>query len=337
MTMTKGKTGDNVEVTIYEKKQVLETMWKIRILEEEIAKKYPEGKMRCPTHLSIGQEAVPSALSLCITKKDTAVSTHRCHAHYIAKGGNINNMVAEIYGKETGCSKGRGGSMHLIDKSAGFMGSSAIVGNSIPIGTGIALKSKLKKEKNISIVYMGEGATEEGSFYESINFAALKGLNVLYICENNLYSVYSPLQVRQPPTRNIVELVKSMGIKRASKSDGNDPTDCLRKLKEVVKEMREDPGPSFMEFKTYRWREHCGPNYDNDLGYRTKEEFERWKKRDPITIIEKEIMSEDCNYEKTKREAVSRIREEVKEAFIKAESAAFPDPRSVEMYVYKKS
>ena len=173
-------------------------MKKIRMTEERIAEEYPKGEIRCPTHLSIGQEAPAAMVSLATRKSDFAVSTHRSHAHYIGKGGNLERMICELYGKENGCSKGKGGSMHLIDTEVGFMGSSAIVGNSIPIGTGISLSLKLNGSNAITIVYLGEAATEEGVFYESINFAALEKLKVLFVCENNKYSVYSPLSVRQP-------------------------------------------------------------------------------------------------------------------------------------------
>ena len=186
-----------------DKINLLKVMMRIRAVEEKIAAEYNQQKMRCPTHLSIGQEAVPSAISSCINKNDFAVSTHRGHAHYLAKGGDLKAMIAEIYGKETGCSKGKGGSMHLIDTKVGFMGTSAIVGNSIPVGVGLALSSKLKKSDQICVVYLGDGAVEEGVFYESLNFAILKDLRVLFVCENNLYSVYSSLDVRQPKNRKI--------------------------------------------------------------------------------------------------------------------------------------
>ena len=132
--------------------------------------------MRCPTHLSIGQEAVSAAFSEVVNKKDFAVSSHRAHVHYLAKGGNLKKMIAEIYGKKTGCSKGKGGSMHLIDLDVNFMGSSAIVGNSIPIGTGLALSAKINNTNQKSFIFFGDGATEQGVFYESINFAAVKNL-----------------------------------------------------------------------------------------------------------------------------------------------------------------
>ena len=207
-------------------------MLRIRCVEEKIAERYPEGKMRCPTHLSIGQEAVPVAVSCVLNKKDFAVSTHRGHAHYLAKGGSLKKMIDEIHGKESGCSKGKGGSMHLIDKDVSFMGTSAIVGNSIPLGVGLGLSAKLKSTNQISCIYLGDGAIEQGVFYESINFAILKKLRVLFICENNLYSVYSPLSVRQPKNRKISHMVNGMGI-NSLECDGNDVISCRKTLKSV--------------------------------------------------------------------------------------------------------
>ena len=149
-------------------------MYRIRAVEEAIAHHYPEGKIRCPVHLSIGQESIPAVFAQSIASTDFAVSTHRGHAHYLAKGGNLNAMIAEIYGKSTGCAKGKGGSMHLIDLAVNFMGTSAIVGNSIPIGVGLALSAQLKRTNQISCVFLGDGAVEEGVFYESVNFAAVR-------------------------------------------------------------------------------------------------------------------------------------------------------------------
>ena len=187
-------------------------MLRIRLVEESIANKYSEQKMRCPTHLSIGQEAIAVGVCANLTSQDQVLSTHRAHAHYLAKGGCLNSMMAEIYGKASGCSKGMGGSMHLIDTSVGFMGSTAIVGNTIPVAVGLALEKKLARKKSIACVFFGDGATEEGAFYESINFAIIHSLPILFICENNLYSVYSGLEVRQPVDRKIHKMVRAMGI-----------------------------------------------------------------------------------------------------------------------------
>ena len=170
-------------------KRFLYQMKRIRIIEETIAARYCEGKMRCPTHLCSGQEAVAVGTCAALRPCDFVVSTHRSHGHYLAKGGNLKELIAEIYGKAAGCSSGKGGSMHLIDENVRFMGSTSIVGGTIPVGTGIGLSILLNGKDQISCVFLGDGAVEEGVFYESLNFAALKKLPVLYICENNIYCI----------------------------------------------------------------------------------------------------------------------------------------------------
>lgn len=302
---------------------LLKIMLRIRMVEEEIASRYHEGKMRCPTHLSIGQEGVPAAFSLAIRKDDYAVSTHRGHAHYLAKGGDLKSMIAEIYGKATGCSKGRGGSMHLIDQSVGFMGTSAIVGNSIPIGVGLGLAAQLNGTDQISCVFFGDGATEEGVYYESLNFAAVRKLPVLFICENNLYSVYSPLSVRQPEGRSIANVSTAMGVP-GTKLDGNDAYTAFLEITKAVERIRTGQGPRLLEFDVYRWREHCGPNFDNDIGYRTQDEFESWRQREPVATMRKALSSQMVALDKAEREIISMINSEVASAFEFAESSPFP-------------
>ena len=313
---------------------LLSNMMRIRLVEEEIAKRYKQNKMRCPTHLSIGQEAPPTAVSNFLNKNDFVVSTHRGHAHYLAKGGNLKKMISEIYGKKTGCSGGKGGSMHLIDVEQGFMGTSAIVGNSIPIGVGLGFSQYLKNSTNISCIYLGDGAIEEGVFYESANFAALKKLPILFVCENNFYSVYSPLSVRQPNGRKIAKMVSEIGINSIGEIDGNDINKCCNVLSEVIPLIRQGNGPFFLEFMTYRWREHCGPNYDNNIGYRNSSEFEEWKSRDPIEKLKNELLAAD---KKTKDQIFSLekiIIKEIIEAFNFAEEAAFPEPKEAYQGVY---
>lgn len=310
--------------------RLFRNMYRIRAVEEEIARRYPEGKMRCPVHLSVGQEAVPAAFAEAIRATDFAVSTHRGHAHYLAKGGNLNAMIAEIYGKATGCSKGKGGSMHLIDLSVNFMGTSAIVGNSIPVGVGLALSVQLRGTDQISCVFLGDGAIEEGVFYESVNFAAVKKLPVLFICENNLYSVYSPLSVRHPKGRSIAKMVAAMGA-QIVEGDGNDVLEVYQIIEHAVDEIRAGEGPYFLEFTTYRWREHCGPNYDNDIGYRTQEEFQDWQSREPICRLEKTLQQtppEVMDAMKIKVDA------EVQAAFEYAEAAPFPAQSEAYQGVY---
>ncbi len=298
-------------------------MYRIRVVEEAIAHHYPEGKMRCPVHLSIGQESIPALFAQSITSTDFAVSTHRGHAHYLAKGGNLNAMIAEIYGKSTGCAKGKGGSMHLIDLAVHFMGTSAIVGNSIPIGVGLALSAQLKKTNQISCVFLGDGATEEGVFYESVNFAAVRKLPVLFICENNLYSVYSPLSVRQPKGRSIAKMVEAMGVEVAV-GDGHNIASSHGIMKNAVDRVRSTGAPFFLEFATYRWREHCGHGFDNDIGYRTQEEFLEWQAKDPLNNLEQQLKKTSLHMAISLEKIKSEIVSEVGKAFEFAESSPFP-------------
>ena len=308
-------------------------MYRIRAVEEEIARRYPLNKMRCPVHLSIGQEVIPAVFAENIRSQDFAISTHRGHAHYLAKGGNLTAMLAEIYGKATGCSRGKGGSMHLIDLAVNFMGTSAIVGNSIPVGVGLGLSIQLKNTDQISCVFLGDGAVEEGVFYESINFAALRKLPVLFICENNHYSVYSPLSVRQPNDRSIARMVEGMGIKVATDT-GSNLLSCNNTMKSAIDHVREFKEPFFLEFETYRWREHCGPNYDNDIGYRSEEEFFEWKERDPLLNLEKEFLQSKKDLQQSMNDIKSKVNEELNEAIDAAEDAPFPNMEEAYDNVY---
>lgn len=315
-------------------KDLLYQMKRIRAVEEAIAEKYSEWKMRCPTHLCTGQESVAVGTCVQLNKDDFAVSTHRAHGHYLAKGGDMKRMIAEIYGKAAGCSSGKGGSMHIIDESIGFKGSTSIVGGTIPVGTGLGLSIRLNDTKQVSCVFFGDGATEEGVFYESINFAALRKLPVLYICENNLYSVYSPLSVRQPSGRNIVDLVKCMGV-ASDRGDGNDVLNVYEKVRQAIDYIKEGKGPFFLEFTTYRWREHCGPNFDNDLGYRTYEEYEEWLERDPIALLEIRLRREKKISEIEVKKMNLMIAEEVNNAFDYAEKSPFPAPEEAYTQLYR--
>ena len=299
------------------KNKLFESMLRIRLVEESIANKYSEQKMRCPTHLSIGQEAIAVGVCANLTSQDQVLSTHRAHAHYLAKGGCLNSMMAEIYGKASGCSKGMGGSMHLIDTSVGFMGSTAIVGNTIPVAVGLALEKKLTRKKSIACVFFGDGATEEGAFYESVNFAIIHSLPILFICENNLYSVYSGLEVRQPVDRKIYKMVRAMGIS-AQHGNGNDVEEVARKVKHAKTMILKSEGPQFLEFDTYRWREHCGPNFDNNIGYREESEFLKWKKKDLL----KNFYSE--NSQKYIDRKIDTISQEIDDAHQFADDSKFP-------------
>lgn len=307
-------------------------MFLIRTVEEGISSRYDEALMRCPVHLSIGQEAVPSVISEFMTSDDTVVSTHRSHAHYIAKGGSIRRMLCELYGKEDGCSHGRGGSMHLTDKEVGFIASTAIVGNTIPIGVGLSYKNKIDKSGNFSCIYLGDAATEEGVFYESVNFAAVHKLPCLFICENNNFSVYSDLKDRQPSDRKIFRMVESLGVK-SSCCDGNDILILHDHIKPIIERIRCGEGPFFVECMTYRTKEHCGPNNDNELGYRRQEEASWWAHRDPLKLAELWGRSY-YGLDVFPKEYKIKIKEEIDNLFGIAENADYPDPDSLHRDTY---
>ncbi len=298
-------------------------MLHIRMVEEKIAELYPEQKMRCPVHLCIGQEAIAVGVCANLSAEDYVMSGHRSHGHYLAKGGDLNAMLAELYGKGTGCSRGMGGSMHLVDLTAGFLGSVPIVAATIPIAVGAAFGSVMRSESRVTVVFFGEAATEEGVFDESLNFAALKQLPVVFVCENNLYSVYSSLSVRQPASRDVVRLAEGHGVE-SHQGDGNDVVEVCRLAKHAVQKAGEGGGPSFLELKTYRWREHCGPNYDNDLGYRTESEFLEWKARCPIMRLKEQLFKDGLLSDEELENMVVSLKAEIDAAVAFAEQSPVP-------------
>lgn len=258
-------------------------MLRIRRVEEAIAERYAAQEMRCPVHLSIGQEAVAAGVCSALTRQDGVFSSHRAHAHYLAKGGNLIAMLAEIYGKAEGCCKGVGGSMHMIDLAAGFMGAVPIVGATVPLAVGAAWAARLRGEDKVIAVFFGDGTFEEGVVYESINFAVLHQLPVLFVCENNLYACYTRLSTRQAD-RSIHGVAAACGC-RTITVDGNDVLAVFDVANRAVADLRAGSHPIFLECSTYRWREHCGPNIDDDLGYRPEAEVSEWKSACPVNRL----------------------------------------------------
>jgi len=312
-------TEKNVATALY--RQLLY----LRRVEEAIADRYAGQKMRCPVHLSIGQEAVAVGVCSRLRKDDHVMSGHRSHAHYLAKGGSLQAMLSEIHGKADGCCGGKGGSMHLVDIGAGFLGAVPIVASTLPIATGAALASQMKGEDRVTVVFFGEGATEEGVFHESLHFASLKKLPIVFVCENNLYSVYSPMYVRQPSNRDIAGLGAAHGVESFS-ADGNDVCAVSELAGAAVEKARVSGGPLFLEFKTYRWREHCGPNYDNDIGYRPEEEFLAWKERCPLKKMETRLRESGLWDGAWAELLENELSAEIEKAFAHAEAAPVPAP-----------
>lgn len=314
-------------------KKLFREMLRIRLIEEKIADLYPEQEMRCPVHLCIGEEAVAVGTCAALEKQDYVFSAHRSHGHYLAKGGNLNTMMAELCGKVTGCAQGKGGSMHLMDQAAGFLASTPIVGSTIPIAVGAAFASVMKKEKNVTVVFFGEAATEEGVFHEAINFAALKKLPVIFVCANNLYSVYSPLSVRQPDNREVADLAKGHGVE-TFRGDGNDVAQVYEVSHKATARARRGEGPFFLQFTTYRWREHCGPNYDNTIGYRTEEEFLNWKKLCPIKKTREELLSKKLFSQMDLDRMTQEINQEIEQAVQFAKNSPFPNQTQLTDHIY---
>jgi len=245
-------------------------------------------------------------------------------------------MIAEIYGKATGCCQGRGGSMHLVDLKAGFVGAVPIVGSTIPIATGLAFAERQLKRDRVTVAFLGEAATEEGVFHESLNFASLHKLPIVFVCENNLYSVYSPMSVRQPEHREVWQLAAGHGV-TAHAGDGNDPLAVYQLMRAAVAQARSGQGPVFLELKTYRWREHCGAGFDNHIGYRTEAEYLAWKERDPIATFEYRLQQTGDFDELRAAQFKDRVENEIAEAFAAAKAAPFPAGSTLMNHVYAES
>lgn len=312
--------------------QFYREMLYLRLVEEGIVERYGEQEMRCPVHLSIGQEATAVGVCQALKREDRVYSTHRCHAHYLAKGGDLKAMLAEIYGKAAGCIGGRGGSMHLMDPAAGMFTSVPIVGSSIPLAVGGALADKMAGNDHVNIAFIGDASIEEGVFHESANFASLHKLPVVFVCENNLYSVYTPLRQRQP-ARPLTDVAAAHAIP-AGEADGNDVEAIHGLTQEAVARARHGGGPSFLVFDTYRWREHCGPNYDNHIGYRSEAEYETWRKRCPLEAAQAKLKRLGLLPEGRAEEMAVELKRTIDAAFEFAKSAPLPLATTAADHVY---
>jgi pyruvate dehydrogenase E1 component alpha subunit len=308
------------------------SMLRIRRIEEALADRYAEQEMRCPMHLCIGQEAIAVGVCAALSGNDVVFGNHRAHGHYLARGGNLNAMLAELYGRVTGCCGGRGGSMHLIDLGVGFMGATPIVGGTVPLAVGSAWAAALMGEPRVSVVFFGDGCFEEGVVHESLNFAALHKLPVVFVCENNEFSVYTRLTERQPD-RPIYRVAEAHGV-AACAGDGNDVEAVLSIAQAAVVKARQGEGPQFIELKTYRWREHCGPSFDDDLNYRSKPEIESGLKDCPIAKLLTRLKHGNVIASSEVSRFEAEIRDEIKEAFQFALASARPSPKAAEERLY---
>lgn len=303
----------------------------IRMVEERIVAEYPiqPQQIRCPTHLSIGQEATAVGVCMALRSEDVIFSTHRCHAHYLAKGGDLNRMIAEILGKTTGCARGKGGSMHLLDRTVGMLGSSAIVAGSIPLAAGAALSFKMRKQPRVAVAFFGDGATEEGVFTETMATAALWKLPLILVCENNQYATLSHISNRQcSPIFSRARSYRTVGVQ----VDGNDVKAVHEVALDAVRRAREGEGPTLMELSTYRWLAHVGWEPDTGQMKRTAEVLEYWRRRCPIAKSRKELL--DFGVEQEMLDGiVGRNRLLIDHAFETAKHAPVPDGQELLMHV----
>ena len=294
------------------------SLYRIRRVEEAIVSLYPTDKIKSPVHLSIGQEAVSVGVCEALGGDDKVFGTYRNHALYLAKGGNLNRFMAELYGKSTGCARGKGGSMHLVDMSAGVMGGSAVVGTTIPQAVGYAFGLKLQHQVPIVCSFFGDGAVEAGVFHESLNFAALKKLPLIFICENNGYAIHSRLAARQA-NQGICELARAHGLP-AERIEDNDVLSIHARVGAAVRQLRAgEPGPFFFECMTYRWKEHVGPGEDYAAGYRTSAEASPWISGDQVERMGRLL-------DGSQRQQIERaVDAEIAAAIEFAETSPFPE------------
>ena len=303
-------------------KKLLREMLRLRMVEERIAALYHKtNEMKTPTHLYTGQEAVAVGVCNALEPADIVCTYHRSHGWYLAKGGDLNAMMAEMFGKETGCAKGWGGSMHLIDVAHGVMGTSAILGGTTPHAVGCALAFQMKKEKRVAIASSGDAVIEEGVFHESLNWASMKKLPVVFVCENNLYSTHTPLEERQPAIE-IYKRAESYGIP-GIRVDGNNVLEVFSAAQKAIERARDGGGPTLIEAMTYRWREHVGPNFDFDLGYRTKRELDEWMDQCPIKNFKHIVSVEEF------KSLEAQLNEEIDVAIDFSRRSSFPNKELV--------
>lgn len=319
--MTKESVAEIPKMTL---RAMYITMVRIRKFEEKNAELISQKEIICPTHLYIGQEAVATGVCSALRQEDWVFSTHRSHGHYIAKGGDIRAMMAEMYGKVTGCSKGRGGSMHLASPELGLPGSPAILAGSIPLAVGAGLAFSLQNRENVSVVFFGDGATNEGVFYESLNIASLRKLPVIFVCENNLYATHMHISKCLADT----EIYKKAKVFKMPgfRVNGNDVAEVFKVAKRVIEDARLGKGPALIECMTYRWRGHVGPGYDLNMGIRSKEELDYWMNRCPIKMLEEFLLKQEFISESEKSEIYESIEEEIEEAVVFAKESPYPDP-----------
>lgn len=302
----------------------LRTMMVIRTVEEQIAEGVENGTIRCPCHLAIGQEACAVGVAAHLTPDDRAFGAHRSHGHYLALGGSVHRLLAEVLGRKTGASRGMGGSMHLVDRQHGLYGTVPIVGATIPIAVGAGLAARLDGRKAIAVSFFGDGATEEGAFHESMNLAVILKAPVLFVCENNLFSSHLHIRLRQAED-STARYAAAHGV-AWRRVDGNDLVSVAEAAGELIGQMRRDTTPGFLELVTYRWRGHVGWREDEDVGVQRKESLLAWKGRDPIRRLADAMVEGRHVDSNLLKRLQTEVKGEVDAAWKKALGDPYPEP-----------
>jgi acetoin:2,6-dichlorophenolindophenol oxidoreductase subunit alpha len=310
--------------------QMYRCMVLIRLAEEKLADLVEAGEIGTPCHLYIGQEAIAAGVCSALSKADYVWGAHRSHGHYLAKGGDLRAMMAEIYGKTTGCSKGHGGSMHLCAPEVGILGTVPLLAATIPLATGSAFASKTRGDQRVSVSFFGDGATEEGHFHESLNLAGLYRLPLVFVCENNLYACHMHISERRSED-NIVKSAEAHGINGAV-VDGNDALAVYRASVEAVARARAGGGPTLIECRTYRWRGHVGPSWDSDVGVKRRGELKEWLPKDPILRLSRRLIERGVS-EEVLETAKQECEIEVSDSIKFARESPSPDPSEMLAHV----
>jgi len=302
--------------------RIYRALRRIRRAEEVTAEIYPSDRIKSPVHLAIGQEQISVGVCDALEGGDWVGGSYRSHAMHLAKGGEMKGLMAEMFGKGTGCCRGKGGSMHIIDVKAGVMGSSAVVGTQIPMATGYALAAKMAGKGRVVAVFFGDGASEEGCFYESLNFAALHRLPILYVCENNGYAIHEPIAKRRAKTDGIREVAQALGVPAVHVADG-DVFTIRAEAETAVAALRRGEGPRLIEAQVYRWRQHVGPQEDFDQGYRSADEARWWMENDQVEKLGERLAPD------LRAEIDREVETEIAAAIAFAEQSPIPQPEEL--------
>ena len=306
-------------------------MMLIRAFEDKVHQLIPQHRLPGFAHLSAGQEAVAVGVCAHLDDKDFVTSTHRGHGHCIAKGLDVGAMMAELYGKRTGSSKGKGGSFHIADLDRGMLGTNGIVGAGLPLACGPALVAKVKGTRHVAASFFGEGATNQGAFHEALNLAAVWKLPVLFVCENNLYSSHMHISERRAKD-NIYKSGEAHGMPGLS-LDGNDVVAVYRATVEAVHRARKGEGPTLLECRTYRWRGHVGPAMDMDVGVKRKDELKDWLPKDPIARTRTQLV--ELGMTNAKIEELERdVRLEIQKSIRFARESSYPPTTELRNHVF---